>query len=103
MNRFENIIYISGHTHVSPNYAKPCAEYDAGILYLNDGSVAPTELKGSELYPAQWKDGVITELGISDHLIEITMKSAQSGTAYPRGYYRFGTEPILQEALLRTL
>lgn len=52
---------------MSPNYEKACAEYDAGVLYLNDGSVVLTELKGRELYPAEWKDGV----------------------AYPRGYYRF--------------
>lgn len=89
IDRYDNIIYISGHTHVSPNYEKACAEYDAGVIYLNDGSVAPTELKGRELYPAQWKDGVITELRISEEMVEITMKSAQSGTAYPRGYYRF--------------
>lgn len=89
IDRSENIIYISGHTHVSPNYEKACAEYDEGVLYLNDGSVAPTELKGRELYPAEWKEGVITELRISDEMVEITMKSAQSGVAYPRGYYRF--------------
>lgn len=89
IDRYENIIYISGHTHVSPNYEKACAEYDAGVLYLNDGSVVLTELKGQELYPAEWKDGVITELRISDDMVEITMKSAQSGVAYPRGYYRF--------------
>ncbi|MDO5344842.1 MAG: metallophosphoesterase [Lachnospiraceae bacterium] len=90
VEHYGNIIYISGHTHVSPNYEKACAEYDAGNLYLNDGSVAPTELKGRELYPEEWKDGVITELGISDDTVEITMKSAQSGMIYPRGYYRFG-------------
>lgn len=89
VERCGNIIYISGHTHVSPNYEKPCVEYAEGNLYLNDGSVAPTELKGRELYPAEWKDGVITELRVSADAVGITMKSAQSGMAYPRGYYRF--------------
>ena len=84
------IIFVSGHTHVSPNNAGGCVEsiYEKQLVYINDGSVTPTELKGEILMPAEWKDGVRMELGLWDDQVEIKTKSIHTGICYPRGYYR---------------
>ena len=91
IDQHKNIIFLSGHTHFSPNMGRGCVEYDAGrqILYINDGSVTPTELNGEALMPAEWKDGVLMELLIFSEEIEITTKSVHTGVCYPRGYFRF--------------
>lgn len=85
------VIFISGHTHVSPNGKRGCVEYvpEVQSLYLNTGSVVPTQLSGEPLMPADWKDGVVMELSIYDMMLEVKTKSAQTGIYYPRGYYRF--------------
>ena len=85
------VIFISGHTHVSPNNAGGCVEsiYEKQLVYINDGSVTPTELKGEILMPAEWKDGVRRELALWDDQVEIKTKSIHTGISYPRGYYRF--------------
>ena len=84
------IIFVSGHTHVSPNNAGGCVEsiYEKQLVYINDGSVTPTELKGEILMPAEWKDGVRMELALWDDQVEIKTKSIHTGICYPRGYYR---------------
>src|SRR5699024_3370891 len=40
----KQILFISGHTHLSPNISEGCVEYGekSRRLYLNDGSVCPT-------------------------------------------------------------
>lgn len=86
-----NIIFFSGHTHFSPNTKQGNVEYscDTETIYIDDGSVAPTELSGEALMPSDWKDGVITELMIYDSSVEIQFRSIHTGDLYPRGYYRF--------------
>lgn len=95
VDRHGHIMFLSGHTHFSPNMEQGCVEYDAGrrILYINAGSVTPTELSGEALMPAEWKDGVLMELRICAGEIEIKTKSIHTGICYPRGYYRF-KEPL---------
>lgn len=90
----KNIIFLSGHTHDSPNMKQGNVEYQAEkqILYIDAGSVTPTELSGEPLQPSEWKDGVITELTLYSEMIEIRTKSIRTGISYPRGYYRFRLE-----------
>lgn len=85
------IIFVSGHTHVSPNVKYGCVEYipETQNLYINTGSVVPTQLSGEPLMPADWKDGVVMELFLYDTMLEVKTKSARTGIYYPRGYYRF--------------
>ena len=86
-----NIVFLSGHTHASPSTRKGSAEWDSARrnLYLNCGSVVDTATEGeSGLMAANWKDGCVAELAISDGAIEIDTRSVVSGTRYPRGYYR---------------
>jgi len=87
-----NILFLSGHTHVSPNVTRGSAEWDArrGNLYLNCGSVVDTATEGDNgLMAADWKDGCISELSISERHIEIDMRSVTSGAHFPRGSYCF--------------
>ena len=47
-------------------------------------------LEGDDgLMAADWKDGCISELSISERHIEIDMRSVTSGAHFPRGYYCF--------------
>lgn len=91
MDRHRNIIFISGHTHFSPNTRQGNVEYceDTQTIYIDDGSVVSTDLQGESLMPAEWKDGVVGELKLYNDYAEIIFKSVHSGMKYPRGYYRF--------------
>lgn len=96
IDKHQNIIFLSGHTHVSPNGTRGNVEYDPERqnLYIDDGSINPTELKGEALMPTEWKDGVIMELAIYTDRLEIMTKSIHSGIYYPRGYYRFQVKNV---------
>ena len=92
VDRTGDILFLSGHTHVSPNVARGSTEWDAGRnnLYLNCGSVVDTATESDDgLMAADWKDGCISELSVTERLIEIDSRSVTSGTHFPRGYYRF--------------
>lgn len=87
-----NIIFISGHTHISPNVMGGCVEYnpERNIIYLNSGSVVTTSMgKECGLMDPGWTDGCITRIRISGTEVEISMRSAADGLQFPRGYYRF--------------
>lgn len=92
LDRCGRIIFLNGHTHVSPNVLRGNAEYDAKHrnVYLDCGSVVPTDISGeSGMMSPDWKDGCITELSVADDSVEICMRSIDSGCRFPRGYYRF--------------
>lgn len=92
VDRYGRIIFLSGHTHVSPNVLTGNGEYDAERqnIYLDCGSVVATDTSGEEgLMSPDWKDGCITELSIAKDAVEICMKSISSGMKFPRGYYRY--------------
>lgn len=92
VERTGNIIFVSGHTHVSPNVMHGCAEYDyeRKIIYLNSGSVVTTSLeRESGLMDPGWADGCVTEIRVSEAAVEISMRSVIDGFRFPRGYYLF--------------
>ena len=94
VDRTGNVLFLSGHTHVSPNTIRGLAEWDdrRNNLYLNCGSVVDTATEGDEgLMSADWKDGCVTELKVSEVAIEIDTRAVATGTCFPRGYYRFLT------------
>ena len=87
-----NVIFLSGHTHVSPNVIRGGGEQDekTGNIYLDCGSVVATDTGGEEgLMAPDWKDGCITEMTVYPNGIDITIRSIESGMNYPRGYYRY--------------
>jgi len=90
------IIFLSGHTHVSPNVLTGNGEYDEQHqnIYLDCGSVVATDTSGEAgLMASDWKDGCRTEIWVSRDTVEICMSSVDSGTKFPRGYYRFRVVP----------
>ena len=92
VNRSGRILFLSGHTHVSPNVSGGNGEYDREHqnIYLDCGSAAATDTSGENgLMSADWKDGCRTELAVAGNEIEIRMHSVESGIGFPRGYYRF--------------
>jgi len=68
MDDNSNIIFLSGHTHIAPSI-----EFDEvhGNLYINDGSICPTTVKGTD---AKVQQGNITLLALSEHEICVTVK-----------------------------
>lgn len=95
----KQILFISGHTHLSPNISEGCVEYEekSRRLYLNDGSVCPTGMKAEKrtgwaesLIPGDWVDGVYWELLLpegGEGRLELCARSVHTGLRYPRGYY----------------
>ncbi len=92
VDRKGRVIFLSGHTHVSPNVLIGNGEYDKEHhnIYLDCGSVVATDTSGEVgLMSPDWKDGCKTELSVASDEIEICMSSIESGILFPRGYYRF--------------
>lgn len=90
INMHQNIIFISGHTHISPNIPWGCVEFDEDKknIYINDGSLCPNELKDNEpLMPAEWSDGDIMLLEIGHTQIRINSYLLHSGKKIARGCY----------------
>lgn len=92
IDSYNNIIFVSGHTHFSPNDYSGCVNFDEerNNIYINDGSVCPTTYKSGEAnIPKEWTDGVVTELAIYDSGVEITSRLLHGNKNISRGYYRF--------------
>lgn len=68
----KNVIFLSGHTHVAPAVESDEAH---GNLYINDGSICPTTVKGTE---AATQQGNVTVLEISEEEISIIIKGIHS-------------------------
>lgn len=87
----KDILFLSGHTHVSPNCQSGCIERDlTGNLYINAGSIRPTTLKPEEsLQPSSWTEGNVMELEIGEAHICVRGISIKTGLSISRGYYRF--------------
>lgn len=86
-----NVVFLSGHTHVSPIVPCGCVEYDKNVrsLYINDGSVCPSDLKTDEpVIGKDWGGGCFTELNLFSNRVEVVMRQAHTGMRIARGYYR---------------
>lgn len=82
LDAHENILFISGHTHISMESAVSCVEHDAlrNNYYINDGSIRPTTVLTAEGLPAEEPpDGSIVELCIHEDGLLITAISATTG------------------------
>lgn len=92
INAHRNIIFLSGHTHISFNCMRGCVDLDPerDNIYINCGSIRRTAWKPDELLqPKDWTDGNIVRLAVADSQVEITAVSVDSGQCISRGYYRF--------------
>lgn len=87
-----NIIFISGYTHVSPNITEGCVNCDLERknFYINSGSLCPNEIKDSEILNSiEWSRGNIVELFIDKNKIIIIYSLLNEGKKISRGYYVF--------------
>ena len=103
VDRKGRIIFLSGHTHVSPNVLTGNGEYDERFqnIYLDCGSVVSTDTSGEAgLMAPDWKDGCKTELIVTKDSVEICMSSIAANIMFPRGYYRFSAESYGTASLL---
>lgn len=68
INDKRNVFFISGHTHVSPTI-----EFDEthNNLYINDGSICPTTVKG---HSREVQQGNVTLLNISENGLSVIVK-----------------------------
>jgi len=89
----QNVIFHSGHTHVTLNEMHGCIEGDSvrGNVYLNDGSICLTTFREHEpLEPEGWLAGAVAELSIAQDEVEIAGRTIYGGKRFGRAYYRFG-------------
>ncbi|MCH5187031.1 MAG: metallophosphoesterase [Oscillospiraceae bacterium] len=92
INSHRGIIFVSGHTHISPNDYSGCVEFDCSNrnIYINDGSICPTTYKSKEpLAAAEWTDGVVTDLVLGSSTVEVCARSLADGRKIARGYYSY--------------
>ena len=76
-----NIVFISGHTHVSPS-----VEFDEAFcnLYINDGSICPTTVKDEK---GKTQQGNVTLLEIGEEGISVTAKGIHSDAVFHESRY----------------
>ncbi|MCD8217277.1 MAG: metallophosphoesterase [Clostridiales bacterium] len=90
IDAYDHVIFLSGHTHLSPNLNSGVAYFDAERcnFYINCGSIRPTELgKEAGAFSAEWKEGNTVELVIMEDVVEIRMRTVHSKKWISRGYY----------------
>lgn len=89
VDKRRNIIFLSGHTHLSVNSLNGCVEQDEqGNIHINAGSIRPTTLKPEEsLQPEVWTDGNGIELNIYSGFVEITGVSVNNEKQISRCHY----------------
>ena len=82
VDRHRNVIFFSGHTHVSLESAVSCVEYEAARnhLYISDGSIRRTTVLTAEAKPLrQSADGNIVALRLSREGVTVTGRSVIDG------------------------
>lgn len=90
VDEHEHVIFLSGHTHLSPNLDSGVVSFDSARhnLYVNCGSIRPTELgKEAALALPEWKEGNVVELRIMETALEIRMRTIHTRKWISRGYY----------------
>lgn len=82
LDNHRNIIFISGHTHISMESPVSCVEHDEprNNIYINDGSIRPTTKLTRDGKPeAEPAEGNVVELLIDENQITVTVISTKTG------------------------
>lgn len=90
MDAHGNILFLSGHTHISMESPIGCVEYDEARnnIYINDGSIRPTTLLAEDGRPEpEPADGNIVEARIERGGITIAAVSVKTGDTLYRAEY----------------
>lgn len=92
MDAHRNILFISGHTHISMESPASCVEHDRvqNNIYINDGSIRPTTLLTEDGHPEeQAADGNVVELLMEESQISIIAISTKTGQPILGRQYHF--------------
>lgn len=92
LNAHRNVIFLSGHTHVSMESAISCVEYEENRnhIYINDGSIRPTTLLQQDGRPAQSPtDGNVVELLLEGNQLTVTAWFVRTAQPLPGIQYHF--------------
>lgn len=82
LDAHKNILFLSGHTHVSMESPGGCVEHDEtrNHLYINNGSIRPTTLLTAQGLPeASPADGNVVDLLIQGNQTIVTAISVKTG------------------------
>ena len=79
----KNIVFLSGHTHVSPSVE---IDETRGNLYINDGSICPTTTKDKN---DKIQQGNVTLLDIGENEICVIVKGIHTDTVLFENTYEF--------------
>lgn len=74
----QNIIFVSGHTHVSMESSVGCVEHDEGRnnFYINDGSIRPTTVLTAEGLPeTEPAAGNVVDLSFLENQMVVSVRS----------------------------
>ena len=87
-----NILFISGHTHISMESPVNGVEHDEARnnIYLNDGSIRPTTRLTADGRPeAEPADGTVSELLLEERQVKITAISTKTSQSVFCGQFYF--------------
>lgn len=76
-----NVIFVSGRTHVQPSVEW---EEESCNLYINDGSICPTTVAGSN---DQTQQGNITVLTAADGIVSVLIRGIHTDKVFFSGSY----------------
>lgn len=82
LDKYQNVIYLSGHTHISPKVPEGSYEIDdeRKHLYVNVGSVCKADMKGhGKEISDVWADGNVMEFRINGTEVEMTIHLLHNG------------------------
>jgi len=90
IDRHRNVIFLSGHTHLSCNCPEGCVTARDGNIFANLASLCPTALNSREpICPPSWTEPTVHQIRVSDSEVEFTARMLKDGRRFARGYYRF--------------
>lgn len=77
LDRHRNVLFFSGHTHISPAVWEGACDTDLERrhLYVNAGSICKTTLRNNvEQLSEEWADGNIVEVRIQGEEVEVNIR-----------------------------
>ena len=92
LDSHQNIIFISGHTHISMESPIPCVEHDKihNHFFINDGSIRPTTMLQSNGCPeTESAEGNVVSLVFDGDDFTVTVLSVKDSTPLSNLQYHF--------------
>lgn len=100
LDAHRNIIFVSGHTHVSMESPVECVEQDSAHnnIYINDGSIRPTTKMTEDGMPeAEPANGNVVELLIEENQVVVTAFSTKTERSLYKGQFHFDNSEMFPD------